>query len=48
MLERARLSSPITVWLKLNTGLNRLGFAGPRFRAAYSRLQACAQVARFR
>ena len=45
MLERARLSSPTAVWLKLNTGLNRLGFAGPKVRAAYSRLQACAKVA---
>ncbi len=40
MLERARLSSPIAVCLKLNTGLNRLGFAGAEVRAAYSRLQA--------
>jgi alanine racemase len=45
MLERARLSSPITVLLKLNTGMNRLGFAGPGVRAAYSRLQACGKVA---
>ena len=45
MLERARLTSPIAVWLKLNTGLNRLGFAGPKVRAAYSRLQACGKVA---
>ena len=40
MLERARLSSQIAVCLKLNTGLNRLGFAGVAVRAAYSRLQA--------
>jgi alanine racemase len=40
MLERARLSSQIAVCLKLNTGLNRLGFAGAGVRAAYSRLQA--------
>ncbi len=45
MLERARLSSPIAVWLKLNTGMNRLGFSGPGVRAAYSRLQACGKVA---
>ncbi len=40
MLERARLKSPMAVALKLNTGLNRLGFAGGRVRAAYSRLEA--------
>src|SRR5476649_435579 len=45
MLERARLSSPIAVWLKLNTGFNRLGFAGPKVRTAYIRLQACGKVA---
>ncbi len=45
MLERARLTSQIAVWLKLNTGLNRLGFAGSRVRAAYSRLQASGKVA---
>jgi alanine racemase len=45
MLERARLASQIPVVLKLNTGLNRLGFAGPQVRAAYSRLQASGKVA---
>jgi alanine racemase len=40
MLEHTRLTSQIAVCLKLNTGLNRLGFAGPQVRAAYSRLQA--------
>jgi alanine racemase len=45
MLERARLTSQIPVVLKLNTGLNRLGFAGPQVRAAYSRLEASGKVA---
>ena len=45
MLERFRPSSPIAVHLKLNTGLNRLGFAGSQVRAAYSRLQACGKAA---
>ncbi len=45
MLERARLISQIAVCLKLNTGLNRLGFAGSQVRAAYSRLQASGKVA---
>ena len=46
MLERARLSAPVAVWLKLNTGLNRLGFTATQVRAAYSRLQASGKVAR--
>jgi alanine racemase len=45
MLERARLSSQIAVLLKLNTGLNRLGFATARFRSAYGRLEASGKVA---
>lgn len=45
MLERARLSSPIAVLLKLNTGLNRLGFAGSQVRAAYGRLRASGRTA---
>jgi alanine racemase len=40
MLERARLATQIAVYLKINTGMNRLGFAGEQARAAYSRLQA--------
>lgn len=45
MLERARLSAPAAVWLKLNTGLNRLGFAGSQVRVAHSRLQASGRTA---
>ena len=44
MLERSRMSSQIAVCLKLNTGMNRLGFAGSRVRAAYGRLQASGKV----
>lgn len=45
MLEHTRLSSQITVLLKLNTGMNRLGFAGSQVRTAYSRLEASGKVA---
>jgi len=45
MLEQASLSAPIPVWLKLNTGLNRLGFTGSRVRAAYERLRASGKAA---
>jgi alanine racemase len=44
MLERARLSSKIAVVFKLNTGMNRLGFAGTRVRSAYGRLIASGKV----
>lgn len=44
MLERAKLAAQISVYLKLNTGMNRLGFAGMRVRAAYNRLQASGKV----
>ncbi|MDO4795359.1 MAG: alanine racemase [Brachymonas sp.] len=36
---------PHTVFLKINTGMNRLGFAPERARAACARLQALPQVA---
>src|SRR5450759_9446 len=45
MLECARLASQIAVLLKLNTGMNRLGFAGPQVRTAYGRLEASGKVA---
>ncbi|OGA31283.1 MAG: alanine racemase [Betaproteobacteria bacterium RIFCSPLOWO2_12_FULL_62_13b] len=45
MLERARLSSQIALLLKLNTGMNRLGFAGAQVRAAYGRLEASGKAA---
>lgn len=46
MLERARLTAPVAVWLKLNTGLNRLGFVGAQARNAYARLQASGKAAK--
>jgi len=41
MLERAHLTSRIDVFLKINTGMNRLGFAAHYARSALERLQAC-------
>ena len=38
MVERAMLSSPIDVHLKMNSGMNRLGFRPDTYRAAYERL----------
>ena len=45
LLERARLTSPVDVYLKFNTGMNRLGFDSLRARVAYTRLKACRNVA---
>ena len=44
MLEQARLAGPIDVHLKMNTGMNRLGFQPAAFAAAYARLRALPAV----
>jgi alanine racemase len=40
MLEYTRLTSPIDVHLKMNTGMNRLGFMPSEYAAAHARLRA--------
>lgn len=45
MLELARLPAPVRVWLKVDTGMHRLGFAPEDLYEAWQRLQDCAQVA---
>ena len=42
MIEKVKLPAKIPVYLKLNTGMNRLGFNGDDFRSALERLQRCA------
>ena len=44
-LAEAALQQPVEVFLKLNTGMNRLGFPLADARAAYDRLQSLSQVA---
>lgn len=44
MLQSARLQKPISVWMKINTGMNRLGFSPDEFKQPYAELQACHQV----
>ncbi|MDN2709253.1 alanine racemase [Janthinobacterium sp. SUN118] len=44
MLEAARLPRPIDVQLKMNTGMNRLGFTPQAVAAAYARLRAMPHV----
>jgi len=40
MLEMAKHSTPLTVHLKMNSGMNRLGFRPEEFKNAYARLRA--------
>ena len=44
MLAGHKTLQPHKVFLKLDSGMHRLGFAPERFRAAYARLQALPQV----
>lgn len=44
MLEQARLTTPVDAHLKLNSGMNRLGFAPNAYRAAHERLRAIRAV----
>jgi alanine racemase len=43
LLENTRLEN-IMVWLKLDTGMNRLGFKSSDFTVAYQRLTSCPSV----
>ncbi len=44
MLEKSPVRTPIDVFLKMNSGMNRLGFPPETFRAAYERLRAAPMV----
>ena len=48
LLERQRLRRPLDVWLKVDTGMHRLGFAAGRLRQVYERLRAMPCVASIR
>jgi alanine racemase len=48
MLEPARLERRLTVWLDVDTGMNRLGFRPAAAVAAYARLRDCPAVAEIR
>ncbi|WP_137819037.1 alanine racemase [Pseudomonas sp. 2FG] len=43
-IERARLARPLTVWLKLDSGMHRVGLHPADYQAAYRRLQASGKV----
>lgn len=44
MLEKAQVSEPFTVWLKVNTGMHRLGVDPAQFASLYQRLNASPSV----
>nr|VFK00533.1 MAG: alanine racemase [Candidatus Kentron sp. H]VFK01178.1 MAG: alanine racemase [Candidatus Kentron sp. H]VFK05375.1 MAG: alanine racemase [Candidatus Kentron sp. H] len=44
MLERAGAGPPVTVWLKVDTGMHRLGIPPARLNRAWDRLRGCAHV----
>lgn len=44
MLEAARLARPVSVYLKVNSGMNRLGIAPEAARSFVERLRACGNV----
>ncbi len=48
ILGSCRSQSPITAWLKINTGMNRLGFAPERVAPAVSKLLGLPGVGRIR
>jgi alanine racemase len=43
-LEAAQLAEPVTVWMKLDTGMHRLGFHPAQADAVYQRLSQCKNV----
>ena len=43
-LEQATFNQPVKTWLKIDTGMHRLGFAPARVKEISERLQACANV----
>jgi len=46
MLEQAAPGAPLEVYLKINSGMNRLGFALDATAAVFARLRACEAVSR--
>ena len=44
-LEKAYLPAPVTCWLKIDTGMHRLGFAPPQAATVFNRLKEMTAVA---
>jgi len=45
-IEQAQLSKPLTVWLKLDSGMHRVGLHPADYQAAYRRLLASGKVSK--
>ena len=45
-IEQTTLAKPIQVWLKLDTGMHRVGLHPSEYQSAYQRLQASGKVAK--
>ena len=45
-IEHTKLANPIHVWLKLDSGMHRVGLHPSDYKAAYQRLQASANVSK--
>jgi len=45
-IEQAQLAKPIQVWLKVDTGMHRVGLHPSEYKSAYQRLQASDKVAK--
>lgn len=45
-IEQAAIRKPLTAWLKLDTGMHRVGFHPSEYRAVYQRLLASGKVAK--
>lgn len=48
LLEQTTLDTPLIVWLKVDTGMSRLGFYPEDVKAIYDRLSACKNVTSIR
>ena len=46
ILENSTVSAPVHVWVKIDSGMHRLGFDAQHVAHAYRRLQACSKVAK--
>lgn len=44
MIATAKLQQPVTVWLKADSGMHRLGFAGQALRAAWQQVKSLPHV----
>lgn len=45
-IERSHVSTPLTVWLKMDSGMHRVGLHPAEYQAAYQRLLASGKVAK--